>query len=146
MTDVEAQTGIEAQGSKPRIILMPRRKMKKLVQMLAYSAEILRSTLELDDQAESDEHRRRSSPLAMKRTLDSADDLSKQGEAVGDQQGQKWQERRARTTVASEEEVSRRKAANLKAFEGQWSLRINIAKAILILLQNFVRRKLLVDT
>ena len=119
MTDVEAQTEAGAQGSNSIIVVMPRQKLKKLVQMLAFSVEILKSTLESNDQAELKEHHRQSVSPATEGSFNSADDFCKQRKAVGDDQEQERKERRARTTVTSQEEDSRRKAANLKVFEGQ---------------------------
>jgi hypothetical protein len=63
---------------------MPRRKLRELVQMLAYSIKILLLTVELDDQAKSKEHHKQTVALAIETSLNSANDVGEQDEAVDD--------------------------------------------------------------
>jgi hypothetical protein len=86
--------------------------------MLAYSIEILQTIVELNDQAIVKKENEQTVALAIETSLNSADNAGEPDETVDDDQEQRGEEYTARMTVASPEEVARRKATNFKAFEG----------------------------
>jgi hypothetical protein len=120
MADLEVQTEGDGQGSNARNIVMPRKKLRKLVQMLAYSVHILQSTIELDDQVKQEEYNMETLGLVMKTGSNSAGKVIETDKTANDLE-LKDEQSTARITVVPQEELVRQKATKFKAFEGQLS-------------------------
>ncbi|KAE9374904.1 hypothetical protein N431DRAFT_482029 [Stipitochalara longipes BDJ] len=115
MVDLEAQAEVEAQGPNARNIVMSRNKLRKLVKMLAYSVEILQSTIELDNQIRQEEFNIETQGLGLKINSNSAGKVIEIETAKSPDLKDK--QSAARVTVVPQEELARKKAQKLITFE-----------------------------
>jgi hypothetical protein len=142
MADLEAEAEVHAQGSDARTIVMSRKKLRKLVQMLAYSVDILQSTIELDNQSRQEEFsmetlcpvvRIHSSSAGMvveidktanrprKKTHSSSAEKIVEIDKAANNPELEDEQSTERITVIPQEELVRKKAQKLLAFEGRLS-------------------------
>ncbi|KAK4941379.1 hypothetical protein LTR10_018648 [Elasticomyces elasticus] len=102
MADLEAQTEAEPLGSQTSNLLIPRRELSHLVQMLADSVRLVQAMVEGDDQTGTDEDDKQNI-----RTLNSDDHIAEEG-GTADIDDHKEEESVSRVIIASPEEIANR--------------------------------------